>query len=31
VGERMWEGQDRDGWTKLTQILGEWECSGEKI
>jgi hypothetical protein len=25
VGEGMWEGQDQDGWTKLTQMLGVWE------
>jgi hypothetical protein len=25
VGEGMWEGQDQDDWTKLTQMLGEWE------
>jgi hypothetical protein len=25
VGEGMRENQDQDGWTKLTEMLGEWE------
>jgi hypothetical protein len=29
----MWEVQDVDGWTKLTQMLGEieYECGEEKL
>jgi hypothetical protein len=33
VGEGMWESQDQDGWTKLTEMPGEWEyeCGGGKL